>query len=661
MKCSNCGFEFEGKFCPNCGTAAPAAQAEDRQTAPASAAPANGTSLWTMKSIRLSAKAAKWLPAVLIAAFAVLCWVFFLLPAVNLMDVEASNIFDMLNTEEFGAPENWYIFAFALVGVNALATLCAIVYLAFVGRKFSLQKEKAKCYFSWVMYVAEAAVAIVLMTKINSYFEDFGNAGTGLILVIAAAAVCLVASMFCMFFLRKKALALPEFQAMAYANDGVQAGGDESVREVDSAMTEKEARWRKIVSIFAVVLLAIWITFMIVMFLVNHPWKKNYTMTDAEKFTAETLQLIEYKMDSWQVRNLMGGDPDNRDYDSYHVWIYHSGDYGALYKELQDIDRQMNSTESFKELAELDEKYEETKAKMKELTFDRVTISFDDSSVIAVLLEKNLTEGEFSAAQPENATKVKIGEGSFDEETQAMEVSQREITSPDYYYIPIRVLYDDGSYRMFEETLSSFKNFDRCKINEEQMATYTYGSKDYFMPIKVLLTMDYIFSGTQLTVDNDEMSYVLTATNGNSIQRAKYMLEVSGSGRFDAAKLKDLSDELKKEITFLGDKNAYKDFDFMDQVSRVTIYSAAIDNMQFEWSSDIELIIGGNVTQIAPAAFTNFDTSLTIYFDGSKSTWEQTGVEYDGKVYFSIGQNGDTLWGYDRYDGRVTTYYYYDL
>lgn len=174
-QCQNCGREFEGNFCPACGTArqealicpncggniepqakfCPQCGCPIADAAPASAIGARSSAL---SRAPLGKTILAFLPATLLLLLSLLLWAFFAAPAVKVNILIASveeNLYHLAGDDFF---QKAHATAYALYGAAGCGIAAAIVALLFSG-----QGRKLPAVLSCLFCIVDLALGIALI------------------------------------------------------------------------------------------------------------------------------------------------------------------------------------------------------------------------------------------------------------------------------------------------------------------------------------------------------------------------------------------------------------------------------------------------------------------------------------------------------------------
>lgn len=177
-KCKNCGQEFEGNFCPVCGTKAGEEGREEQKIK--TVGNAGGWNIYTLT---------EFLPAVLIALFSVMTFLFFLAPVATAFDEGFGSLysFDNLFLTEIPGLKGSMIASIVFAAVGVVFSIAAVLvsirrYYRTVklSKKLNLSVNKAVSYIgSAIIYSAILILGCVIMGQITSFDDGTGLLGVG--------------------------------------------------------------------------------------------------------------------------------------------------------------------------------------------------------------------------------------------------------------------------------------------------------------------------------------------------------------------------------------------------------------------------------------------------------------------------------------------------
>ncbi len=215
-KCAKCGTEFEGKFCPECGTAVSGKSVCPRcgNELKKGAKFCSNCGCNLNEQVRPTTNTAtvavnfnwrkllRYVPVVLFVLWAVLLWAFYASNVINGdgFFTEDTNLYNVLKDETMS---DLFTMTYVLIAVAVIADVYAFAY-AFVQWRGSVRAQKKCQIASFVLYLAVIVCTVVFSFKQKEFTEGFDDLnGNFVAVVIALTVVFAFLQAVAMFFTNK--------------------------------------------------------------------------------------------------------------------------------------------------------------------------------------------------------------------------------------------------------------------------------------------------------------------------------------------------------------------------------------------------------------------------------------------------------------------------
>ena len=418
-KCSKCGTEFEGKFCPECGTAAsvksvcPLCGSELKEGVKyctncgcnLAERPQPAQDVQTVVVLEWR-NLLRYLPLVLFALWAILLWAFF---ASTIVDgdgffVDRVNLYQMFKDDMM---VDLYSSGRALIVFAAISDAYLIA-LIFAYWKGSRRVCNIFLYASYALYLAVIISASVLSSDCKTFTEGVEEMyGSLPAVVISLTAV--------FAFLQAAAI----FLTNKYPAQDIERNAPRQRKSKPQKQQFEVRQWFGTHRGFVVVVS--------ILLLVAIVLSIGLTLTFTNKFRASKVEQIQLGDDYARVEQILGEPFASTEVDYY----YYSKNAVKKMKELSGLIVQMDNITNFSQLSKLESQAERLEAEINALEYKYIYVSFTDGKVTGVFLNTKHT--------PEASVK----------QTKSVEVSELPLYStPEYAKLYATIYYTDGSYSL---------------------------------------------------------------------------------------------------------------------------------------------------------------------------------------------------------------------
>ena len=409
-KCFKCGTEFEGNFCPNCGTKHNASK----------------------NSMQKIGKLLNLLPIALFLLFSALNWVFMACKVASL-GISWGNVYVMVNDYEFHSS------ATALVVFSVLSCAVAIAFLLAHG----LRKRKTEfivCIISYVMYFCVMVSAATLLGAVNKDGLQAESATKLLISFSVIFAALAVGAIVGNSLLTKRN---PKY-AQAVAEDCVQPTFTQKV--ASKANTYYKSHTKKVNVIASAVLVVVLILVLVI-------------PITTSKFNVDKIEKVNFGDDKATVEKLLG----KADTETEYTWTY----YGKYYKNLVDKQQTLQKWDGG-----LDDDYDDVDSMFGD-AFGALENLFAAemklSEIAEIITDKVLTisfNSDGNVSEVTFDTKVNSEEEKELQKVVQMEVRMQISNNWSALVSYVKLYYTDGSYKLTKDTddpqLSPYiRNYDK--------------------------------------------------------------------------------------------------------------------------------------------------------------------------------------------------------
>ncbi len=440
-KCSKCGTEFEGKFCPECGTAAnakpvcPNCGGELGENV--KFCPNCGCNLASPQAAQPQVvinvdwrKIIKYLPIVFFSLWAALLWAFYSAP-VTLGDgffIETVNLYGVLKDEMMS---DLYSATNALIAFAVIADVYAVVFsVAYI--KGSKRLRNIFTYASFALHIAIVICAAVFGSALNTYLEGFEeNSGNLVAVVIALTVVFAVLQIVSV--------------VLAYKFPSAEQEPKQRQARAKSRTPSKAKQWLSAHRTLVVVLL--------VVLVLGATLGTVLPITLGNIFRSGKVDKIQLGDSYAQVEKILGEPNSSTEYQ----YLYYSKNVADKLKEMEQIQKQAETATNFSQLSKLQSQMEKLEEELKTLEYKYIQVTFSDGKVTSVLLDTKANSNS------QNTTK----------ETKSISLSEIPLNAkPEYATIYATIYYADGSYKLY--AISNItRTTDRQVSWQDDFGSYT--------------------------------------------------------------------------------------------------------------------------------------------------------------------------------------------
>ncbi len=446
-KCKNCGTEFEGKFCPECGTAANAKPvcpncggelgenvkfcpncgcnlASPQAAQPQAVAQPQVVSNFDWRKI------IKYLPIVFFSLWAALLWAFYSAP-VTLGDgflTETVNLYGVLKDEMMS---DLYSATNALIAFAVIADVYAVVF-SVVYIKGSKRLRNIFTYASFALHIAIVICAAVFGSALNTYLEGFEeNSGNLVAVVIALTVVFAVLQIVSV--------------VLAYKFPSAEQEPKQRQARAKSRTPSKAKQWLSAHRTLVVVLL--------VVLVLGATLGTVLPITLGNIFRSGKVDKIQLGDSYAQVEKILGEPNSSTEYQ----YLYYSKNVADKLKEMEQIQKQAETATNFSQLSKLQSQMEKLEEELKTLEYKYIQVTFADGKVTSVMLDTKANSNS------QDATK----------ETKSISLSEIPLNAKlEYANIYVSIYYKDGSYQRYKLT-NITRTTDRQVSWRDDFGTYT--------------------------------------------------------------------------------------------------------------------------------------------------------------------------------------------
>ncbi len=432
-KCNNCGREFEGTFCPDCGT-----KYQQSKTCPECGAELSGSAnfcnycghrfetqantaatpvpVQPKQPLELSdnfyktvSKLLKWLPCVFFLLFAALNFAFMSCNAYSAFGFNVGNIYKITDAD-------YKVMATVLIIVSSISAAYALAYPLLIGKL-----PKVSHSVSFVLYIAMLVSASILNINIKKGDWTVDSATK---LLIAFAVVFAVLS--ALALVGDMLLSKRSEKYLQAKTDLKNAPKPVLVQKISNGIKKGYAAHKKAVNgtIIGVCSVAV---ICVLVFAVIVPVATNI-------FTSTRLSKLNIGDDKTRVSKVLGTPNSGKEEDN--VWTYYGKEFLDLYKQQEKLNKQMENLTDFEQLGKLMEQQAALDEKIRTTVGRQITVSFDKDG----LLSSVVYDAAYSKASTSTAKEVKeITLGN-----------KNTVAVEDVFNgaVNVRVKYQDGSYQL---------------------------------------------------------------------------------------------------------------------------------------------------------------------------------------------------------------------
>ncbi len=460
--CKNCGKEFEGKFCPECGTAAhtkpvcPNCGSElnegakfcsncgcDLAAPQAQPAPRSAAVRFDWRRVL------RYLPAALFALWAALLWAFYAAPVTkgDGFLIDTVNLYGVLEDDMMS---DLFSSTYALIAVAAISCVYAAI-LAVVYIKGGKRVRNRCTYISFAFHIAIVICAAVFGSALNSYMEGFDDEKGSIVAVVIALTVVFAALQILSIILVRK------FPAAECEPKSRQP-------RAKSHVPSKAKLWLSAHRALVVVLL--------VVLVLGATVGTVLPVVLGNIFRAGKVDNIQLGDSYARVEKILG-EPTTSTETRY---LYYSKNVANILKEIEQIEEQAETVTNFSQLSKLQSQLDKLEEELKTLEYKYIQVTFADGKVTSVLLDTKAND------EIEDKTK----------KTESISLSEiPRYAKPENEDIYVSIYYNDGSYQRYKLT-NITDSTDQQVFWSDEFGTYTadinYGSEiDVGSVLKVTL------------------------------------------------------------------------------------------------------------------------------------------------------------------------------
>ncbi len=472
-KCNNCGREFEGTFCPDCGT-----KYQQSKTCPECGAELSGSAnfcnycghrfetqantaatpvpVQSKQSAELSdnfyktvSKLLKWLPCVFFLLFAALNFAFMSCNAYSAFGFNVGNIYKITDAD-------YKVMATVLIVVSSISAAYALAYPLLIGKL-----PKVSHSVSFVLYIAMLVSASILNINIKKGDWTVDSATK---LLIAFAVVFAVLS--ALALVGDMLLSKRSEKYLQAKTDLKNAPKPVMVQKISSGIKRGYAAHKKAVNgtIIGVCSVAV---ICVLVFAVIVPVATNI-------FTSTRLSKLNIGDDKTRVSKVLGTPNSGKEEDN--VWTYYGKEFLDLYKQQEKLNKQMENLTDFEQLGKLIEQQAALDEKIRTTVGRQITVSFDKDGLLSSVVY--------------DAAYCKTGHSTAKEVKEITLGKKNTVGVEDIFNgtVNAKVKYKDGSFRLSSLPANvQTSNFGAINKNFPSSATLAWsdGWGEYTQSIKV--------------------------------------------------------------------------------------------------------------------------------------------------------------------------------
>lgn len=625
MKCPKCGCEFEGNFCPNCGTVAgevthcPVCGKErannERFCSGCGFAYEKPEQKKEINSPATLYKVLTYAPLVLFAAMAVLAFLFSIAPAVSgWFNVSA---YGLLSDDSVDGMQGTAIFLL-IAEVLFLIVAAALAFLLYrfksAGDNRFLNVLKYSVFVSTAYYLILLIIGIVMCALIAAFDDGFGafSAGACPILFIIFSilfGIAEAASVVLNRQLEKKHPQIKEDMLIisSSAAGGVSAGtAGQAIRKERAPLS---AKTKKKITVFAVLLAVVIIAVIVIVIVANNL---------SNIFRIGKVSQINLGDTKSQVVEILG-EPDEYDETTYS---YYSDNYSKILNEINSFDE--DDINDWDDLFAAAEQEAELYAELESITYQRIDVTFSDGAVTAVYFDASccdstdsdktlesvtILSGSFAQYSTDTTTQItyeaEFTDGSY---TKATATASRDSSDKITTITDIEITWKDKIYSKYSGTISV----------SERGASYTDGETLYIYTNSTnysTLTSSEKSSVTSVIIYDGVTKISDTAFKGfvslTSVTIPDSVTSIGSSAFYGCSSLANIT--IPDSVTSIGD-SAFYGCTSLTSITLSNNIKSIGDSTFYNCSSLTTLTIPDSVTSIGDSAFYNCSSlaGLTI-------------------------------------------------
>lgn len=401
-KCSKCGKEFEGNFCPNCGYPCNPSNGDVEQY---SSAPSYEFGIVFYKKL---SSALKWLPAALFLLFAILNFVFMGTSAYGVFGFDMGNVYGLVG-------DGYSVVATLLVVISAFSAVTALVYPVLLTKK-----PKLTYVVSFVMYLLTLVAAIALQVRIKN--DDYTVAGATKLIIS-----------FSIIFGMLTAIVLVVDSWLLKNNDKYYEaktdGSGNASNTFFNVVAYKTKQWyasnsRVIKGV--TVSVAVIAVICVIVFAVILPIATNI-------FSVNKVSQIRLGDNKTKVEQVLGKPyGDSKKY----KWEYYGGDLKDLAKQQKILDGKVDGLTDLEELGQLMEQQAKLDEKFAKTTGKYIAVVFDSDDKVTSLTY----DAKYNKQNPSTHKEVKSVTVGSKNTVDVVDIANNNVS--------VKATYADGSYRL---------------------------------------------------------------------------------------------------------------------------------------------------------------------------------------------------------------------